>query len=52
MMHNTATIEIAPTPFQARVLSLHFEWGLMPDGGRGGDKTYPVILVLLRRSER
>jgi hypothetical protein len=52
MMHNTATIEIAPLPCQARVLSLHFEWDRIPDSGRGGGKAYPVILEPLRRSER
>jgi hypothetical protein len=34
MMHNTATIDIAPTPFQARVLSLPLEWHQLLDDGR------------------
>jgi len=52
MMHNTATIDIAPTPFQARVLSLPLEWDLLLDGGRGGGKTYAVILEVFRRAEQ
>ncbi|WP_323037690.1 hypothetical protein [Pararhodobacter sp.] len=52
MMHNPATIDIAPMPFQARVLSLPLEWDLLLDGGRGGGKTYAVILEVFRRAER
>lgn len=49
---DTGTIDIAPTPFQARVLSLPMEWDLLLDGGRGGGKTYCVILEVFRRAER
>ncbi|WP_324754026.1 hypothetical protein [Roseovarius sp. Pro17] len=52
MMHNPATIDIAPMPFQARVLSLPLEWDLLLDGGRGGGKIYAVILEVFRRAER
>ena len=57
MMHNTATIDIAPTPFQARVLSLPLEWTCCWTAGRGGGapgggKTYAVILEVFRRAEQ
>jgi len=51
MMHKTATIDIAPTPFLERVLSLSLKWDLMLDGGRGGGKTYAVIIEVFHRAE-
>ncbi|MEO0487545.1 MAG: hypothetical protein AAF092_16700 [Pseudomonadota bacterium] len=52
MMQAASTIDISPTPFQSRVLSLPMEWVLLLDGGRGGGKTYAVILEVFRRAER
>ncbi|WP_421858169.1 hypothetical protein [Oricola sp.] len=52
MMQAASTIDISPTPFQSRVLSLPMEWDLLLDGGRGGGKTYAVILEVFRRAER
>lgn len=40
----TSTIDITPTPFQARIQSPPQEWDLLLDGGRGGGKTYALIL--------
>jgi hypothetical protein len=39
-------------PSQARVLSLPLECDLLLDGGRGGGKTYAVILAVFRQAER
>lgn len=52
MLSAASTIDISPTPFQSRVLSLPMEWDLLLDGGRGGGKTYAVILEVFRRAER
>lgn len=51
-MHTPATIDIAPTPLQARDLSLPLEWDPLLDGGRGGGKSFAVILEVFRRAER
>ncbi|XHC09067.1 hypothetical protein ABWH98_16120 [Labrenzia sp. ac12] len=47
-MQAASTIEISPTPFQSLDQSLPMEWDLLPDGGRGGGKTYAVILEVFR----
>lgn len=52
MMQAASIIDICPTPFQSRVLSLPMEWDLLLDGGRGGGKTYAVILEVFRPAER
>lgn len=48
----TSTIDITPTPFQARIQSPPQEWDLLLDGGRGGGKTYALILGGFHLAER
>lgn len=52
MLSGASTIDISPTPFQSRVPSLPMERDLLLDGGRGGGKTYAVILEVFRRAVR
>lgn len=49
-----ATIElerIEPTPLQARVLAIPEQYDLALTGGRGGGKTFSVLLLILRHVE-